>query len=188
MATQLASSLKIQRFVEDILLFAKIQSGKLTMHPGAVNLYQIIDQSLSNFQSEMEMRKLELYIEGERIAQSSNRFPKKVVTCDSLQIERVLNNCIHNAVKHAASKVEVTTRDASAEVQCTISDDGDGMPREYVDRVFDEYYQHDNKKKGVGLGLPSVKMIVEQHGGNVWVESDKGAGFAFTFTLPAVRS
>jgi len=184
----LASSLKIQRFVEDILLFAKIQSGMLTMHPGAVNLYQIIDQSLSNFQSEMEMRKLELYIEGERITQSSNRFPKKVVTCDSLQIERVLNNCIHNAVKHAASRVEVTTRDASAEVQCTISDDGDGMPSEYVDRVFDEYYQHDNKKKGVGLGLPSVKMIVEQHGGNVWVESDVGAGFAFTFTLPAVRS
>ena len=184
----LGSARKIQQFVEDILLFAKIQSGKLTMHPGEVNLYQIIDQSLSNFQAEMEMRKLELYIEGERISNSSSRFPKKIVTCDSLQIERVLNNGIQNAVKHAASKVEVTTLDASAEVQCTITDDGDGMPKEYVDRVFDEYYQHDSGKKGVGLGLPSVKRIVEQHGGSVWVKSDSGAGFAFTFTLPAVRS
>ena len=173
--------------MEDILLFAKIQSGRLTMHPGAVNLYQIIDQAVSNFHSEMTMRKLDLYIDGERTLKAAGRFPKKVVTCDSLQIERVLNNCIHNAVKHASSKVEVTTRDASAEVQCTISDDGDGMPSEYVDKVFDEYYQHDNGKKGVGLGLPSVKMIVEQHGGNVWVKSDSGAGFAFTFTLPAVR-
>lgn len=184
----LRSSRKIQQFVEDILLFAKIQSGKLTMRPGAVNLYQIIDQSVSNFHAEMSMRKLELFVDGERTLDAARRFPKKVVTCDSLQIERVLNNCIQNAVKHASSKVEVTTRDASAEVQCTISDDGDGMPREYVDRVFDEYYQHDNGKKGVGLGLPSVRMIVEQHGGNVWVESDIGAGFAFTFTLPSVRS
>lgn len=184
----LGSARKIQQFVEDILLFSKIQSGRLTMHPGAVNLYQIIDQSLSNFQSEMEMRKLDLYIDGERTHEGASRFPKKIVTCDSLQIERVLNNCIQNAVKHASSKVEVTTRDASEEVQCTISDDGDGMPKEYVDRVFDEYYQHDNKKKGVGLGLPSVKRIVEQHGGNVWVESDSGEGFAFTFTLPAVRN
>lgn len=182
------SAYKIQQFVEDILLFSKIQSGKLTLHTGAVNLYQIIDQSVSNFHSEMNLRKLDLYIEGERILKASDRFPKKVVTCDALQIERVLNNCIQNAVKHASSKVEVSTRDSNGEVQCTISDDGDGMPKEYVHRVFDEYYQLDHGKKGVGLGLPSVKRIVEQHGGNVWVESDSGKGFAFTFTLPCGRN
>ena len=184
----LGSARKIQQFVEDILLFAKIQSGSLTMNTSAVNLYQIIDQSLSNFQSEMSMRKLDLYIDGERTDNAASRFPKKIVTCDSLQIERVLNNCIQNAVKHASSKIEVTTREATQEVRCTISDDGDGMPKEYLNRIFDEYYQHDNGKKGVGLGLPSVKMIVEQHGGNVWVESDSGEGFAFTFSLPLVRN
>ena len=182
------SAYKIQQFVEDILLFAKIQSGSLTLHPGAVDLYQIIDQSLANFQSEMVIRKLDLYIEGERVKKASRRFPKKVVTCDSLQIERVLNNCIQNAIKHAASKVEVTTRYTNGDVCCTISDDGDGMPKEHVAKVFDEYYQLDHGKKGVGLGLPSVKRIVEQHGGSVWAESDTGKGFAFTFTLPGVKS
>lgn len=182
------SAYKIQQFVEDILVFAKIQSGSLTLHPGAVDLYQIIDQSLANFQSEMVIRKLDLYIEGERVKKAAQRFPKKVVTCDSLQIERVLNNCIQNAIKHAASKVEVTTRYTNGDVCCTISDDGDGMPKEHVAKVFDEYYQLDHGKKGVGLGLPSVKRIVEQHGGSVWAESDTGKGFAFTFTLPGVKS
>lgn len=181
----LNSADRITRFVEDILIFSKVQSGKLTLNANAVNLYRIIDQSISNFFSELNMRKLALYIDGENIRRSSGRFPNKIVTCDMLQIERVLNNCLQNAVKHAFSKVEVTTRTDAEAVFCTVADDGAGMPKEFVPKVFDEYYQMEHGKKGVGLGLPSVKRIVEQHGGEVHVETDKGKGFAFTFSLPA---
>ncbi|MEE8484443.1 MAG: ATP-binding protein [Nitrospinota bacterium] len=182
------SANRITQFVEDILTFAKIQSGSLTINTGAVNLYNIIDVSVSNFFSELNMRKLSLFVEGEKDTHDlSSRFPKRLVNCDMAQIERVLNNCMQNAVKHAASRVELTTREDGGEVLCKIFDDGEGMPKELVPKVFDEYYQMDHGKKGVGLGLPSVKRIVEQHGGKVWVETDKGKGFAFNFSLPAYK-
>ncbi|GMT42350.1 MAG: hypothetical protein IEMM0002_0761 [bacterium] len=183
----LNSANRITRFVEDILLFAKVQSGKLELNTGAVNIYRIIDQSVSNFFSELNMRKLDIYIEGEKVKEAAAHFPQKIVTCDMLQIERVLNNCLQNAVKHASSKVEVTTQTGPDELFCTVSDDGEGMPREFVQNVFDEYYQMEHGKKGVGLGLPSVKRIVEKHGGSVNVETDMGLGFSFTFSLPVTH-
>ncbi|MBI5178713.1 MAG: GAF domain-containing protein [Nitrospinae bacterium] len=181
------SARKITRFVEDILFYSKLEAGRLSMQPHPVNIYYIIDQSVSNFYSEMNQRKLELYVEGEKYVKGS-AFPQKVVHCDTLQIERVINNCIQNALKHAVSRVEVNTRMDQGELWCTIADDGEGMPRELAPKVFDEYYQAHAGKKGVGLGLPSVKRIVEQHGGRVWVETDSGKGFAFTFSLPVTQS
>ncbi|MDH5541385.1 MAG: GAF domain-containing protein [Nitrospinota bacterium] len=178
------SASRIIQFVEDILTFSKIQSGKLELHPENANLYQIIDHSVSNFHSELNLRKLDLYIEGEKVMQASSRFPKKVVTCDTLQIERVLNNCLQNAVKHASSRVELKTSVNNKKLFCTISDDGNGMSRDLSHKIFDEYFQASNGKSGVGLGLPSVKRIVELHGGKVEVETDIGKGFAFTFSLP----
>jgi signal transduction histidine kinase len=179
-----SSANRITQFVEDILTFSQIQSGKLELHPENANLYQIIDHSVSNFQSELNMRKIDLYIEGKKVMDTFPRFPKKVVTCDTLQIERVLNNCIQNAVKHASSKVELTTANTKKAVACTIYNDGKGMERALSSKVFDEYFQADRGKKGVGLGLPSVKRIVELHGGNVDIDTDLGKGFAFTFSLP----
>ena len=183
-----ACSEKIIQFVEDILTFSKLQSGKLELRPENANLYQIIDHSVSNFHSELNLRKLDLYIEGEKVMKASSRFPKKVITCDTSQIERVLNNCIQNAVKHASSRVELKTTVNSHELSCTIFDDGNGMSRDLSQKIFDEYYQASTGKNGVGLGLPSVKRIVEMHGGKVEVDTDIGKGFAFTFSLPVNKA
>lgn len=180
----IAAGKKVTQFVDDILLYSKLEAGRLNLQPSEVNIYNIINDSVSNFYSEMTMRKIDLYIEGEKYGEGTVRFPSKVVTCDTLHIERVLNNCIQNAMKHARRRVEVTTSADGGELLCTVRDDGDGMPKEDAPKVFDEYYQADHGKKGVGLGLPSVKRIVEQHGGRVWVETDSGKGFAFTFSLP----
>jgi len=186
---------KISRFVEDILVYSKLESGKLTIHVHPVQIHRIIAQSASNFFSELSIRKLELYVDGTkcemfdgeapRLLSGDGATPELVAVCDQIQIERVLNNCIHNALKHARSRLDVTTGVRDREILCTVSDDGDGMPEELAPKVFDEYYQWHSGKKGVGLGLPSVKRIVEQHGGKVWVKTAKGKGFSFTFSLPA---
>ncbi|MBI3582294.1 MAG: GAF domain-containing sensor histidine kinase [Nitrospinae bacterium] len=184
---------KISRFVEDILFYSKLESGKMDLHASPANIYPIITLSASNFFSELALRKLALYVDGKKcdVAEVDllGGVPLDVaaanVLCDQIQIERVLNNCIHNAVKHARSRIDVRVGRRDGEILCTVSDDGDGMPEELAPKVFDEYFQAQNGKKGVGLGLPSVKRIVEQHGGKVWVETAKGRGFSFTFTLPA---
>ncbi len=184
---------KITRFVEDILFYSKLESGKLAIHVSPASIYAIITQSASNFVSELALRKLALYVDEKKCDDAEGELRGGVPTdgvsatvlCDQIQIERVLNNCIHNAVKHARSRIDVRIGRRDGEILCTVSDDGDGMPEELAPKVFDEYFQAQNGKKGVGLGLPSVKRIVEQHGGKVWVETAKGRGFSFTFTLPA---
>lgn len=184
---------KISRFVEDILFYSKLESGNMTIHVSPASIHAIITQSASNFVSELAMRKLALYVDGKKcdVAEGELRGgvptdgASAAVLCDQIQIERVLNNLIHNAVKHAGSRIDVRVWRRDGEILCAVSDDGDGMPEELAPKVFDEYYQAQNGKKGVGLGLPSVKRIVEQHGGKVWVETAKGGGFSFTFTLPA---
>ncbi|MBI5638306.1 MAG: GAF domain-containing protein [Nitrospinae bacterium] len=179
---------KIAAFVDDILLYGKLEAGRLAISPMPVNIYKIIDASVSNFYSELTMRKIELYVEGKRWAEGAGvNCPQKIVNCDILHIERVLNNCIQNAMKHAKNKVAVSTRLDSNDLYCTVEDDGEGMPSGEIPHVFDEYWQANQAKKGVGLGLPSVKRIVEQHGGKVAVDTDTGKGFRFTFTLPLTR-
>jgi len=180
-----ASAARINRFVEDILLYSKLESGKLELSPEPVNIYRVIGQSLANFRPQIELRGLAVSIDGKETVRPADTFSGKIVNCDVKQIERVLNNCIQNAVKHAATAVTVSTGMADGLFSCEIRDDGAGLPKELSDKIFDEYFQAEGGRKGVGLGLPSVKRIVEQHGGNVKVETDTGKGFAFTFTLPA---
>ena len=176
---------KIAAFVDDILLYGKLESGRLAISPLPVNIYKIIDASVSNFFSELTMRKIDIFVDGARWTEgSAGGLPQKIVRCDMLHIERVLNNCIQNAMKHAKNKVALSTRTDASELYCTVEDDGEGMPRGEIPHVFDEYWQANQAKKGVGLGLPSVKRIVEQHGGKVAVDTDIGKGFRFTFTLP----
>jgi signal transduction histidine kinase len=182
-----ASADRINRFIEDILLYSKLESGKLQLSPEPVNIYRVIGQSLANFRPQIELRGLAVSIDGKETARPADTFLEKTVNCDVKQIERVLNNCIQNAVKHAATAVTVSTGMADGMFSCEIRDDGAGMPKELSDKIFDEYFQAEGGRKGVGLGLPSVKRIVEQHGGNVKVETDTGKGFAFTFTLPPER-
>lgn len=188
------SAKKISSFVEDILVYSKLEAGKLALHAVPTNFLRIVETSASNFFGELSLRNLELFIDGKkcdftdgklRRADSLEELGGNVTAfCDQIQIERVLNNCVHNAIKHARSRIELYTQQSGQELVCTVSDDGDGMPKELAHYVFDEYYQAQNGKKGVGLGLPSVKRIVEQHGGRVWVETDKGMGFKFNFALP----
>ncbi len=179
-----SSAERITGFVEDILTFSKLQSGNLELKEERVNLFKIIEQSIKNYHAEIEMRNLDIYVEGEKTMSPAEKFPVKIIRCDARQIERVMNNVVHNAVKHAGSKLEISTVTEGSFAGCSVSDDGNGMLSEDSKKVFDEYYQAERGKKGVGLGLPSVKRIVEQHGGRVKVKTELGKGFLFSFLLP----
>ncbi len=80
-----------------------------------------------------------------------------------------------------ATHVEIKiTKDGSIEV----TDDGRGIPEKYKDKVFDEYFQVPGSKKGTGLGLYSVKKVVENHKGKITVNSSSKSGASFEITLP----
>lgn len=181
----IASAEKISRFVEDVLIWGKIQSGKLTLNIARVDVIRLAKNGLHAVAPEMMLRKIGATINGVPYRFDEGEGGTSLMAdVDAAQMERVLVNVLGNAAKHARSKIEVTVVAADGLVTCRVADDGDGAPSHLVDSLFEEYYQGGKQKKGVGLGLPTVKKIIELHHGALLVESDVGAGFAVEFSWP----
>ena len=108
------------------------------------------------------------------------------VYADAALLSRVFDNLLANAIRYAPNgTVEVHARklDDQGSVECTVRDDGAGIPRDLIDKVFDKN-ETDGSKDGRGLGLAIFKTFVEAHDGTVAVESVEGEGATFRFTLP----
>ncbi|HLJ80667.1 MAG TPA: ATP-binding protein, partial [Ktedonobacterales bacterium] len=109
---------------------------------------------------------------------------------DELRIQQVLTNLLGNAIKFspAESVVRLSVSESDTALQFAVSDQGKGIVPEDHARIFERFYQSDsnvrNRAGGYGLGLSIAKLIVEQHHGRIWVESEPGEGTTFYFTLP----
>lgn len=106
---------------------------------------------------------------------------------DPLQLRRVLQNLVGNAVKFRgddAPHVEVSAMRDSAAWVVTVRDNGIGVDPDQATRIFGMFSRVDTKADGVGIGLAICRRVVEAHGGRIWVEPAKGGGSAFRFTMP----
>lgn len=116
-----------------------------------------------------------------------NQVPDELdVRADANLLRRILQNLVVNAIHYApGGQVTMGARDPGAgrPVECWVSDDGAGIPRSRIDKVF-EALETDPQRDGAGLGLAIVKTFVEAHDGEVSVESVEGKGCTFRFTLP----
>jgi signal transduction histidine kinase len=110
------------------------------------------------------------------------------IYADPLQLVRVYQNLIANALKHNPPGLTLTLQAEQTGIwlRCTVSDNGVGIPPEQCDRLFDPYFRGTQQPKsvGLGLGLYLCRQIVEAHGGAIGVESQVGEGTTFWFTLP----
>jgi two-component system phosphate regulon sensor histidine kinase PhoR len=114
------------------------------------------------------------------------------VIADPDRVGQVLANLIHNAVKFSGSgtTVRLAATAADGRVRFAVSDEGVGIARDEIDRVFERFYKSDRARSGggTGLGLAIAKHIVQAHGGEITAASDgPGRGATFIFTLPAAR-
>jgi signal transduction histidine kinase len=112
---------------------------------------------------------------------------------DAARISRVIANLISNAIKYSPRAPEITVQIAREEIGgapyavVTVRDQGIGIPAEDLPYIFEQFRRAENvigRIKGTGIGLASVRQIVEQHGGTITVESVEGEGSAFTVRLP----
>jgi signal transduction histidine kinase len=110
---------------------------------------------------------------------------------DDDRLGQVLVNLLHNAVKFSpdGGQVVASARAVEREIVVSIADQGVGIPRADLDRVFERFYKVDKARVrgmgGTGLGLAIARHIVEGHGGRIWVESVEGHGATFHFAIPA---
>ena len=115
-----------------------------------------------------------------------------LVQADEVHLSNLVNNLIDNAVKYAKENVplqiRISTKSDSRWFYLRVEDNGIGMSKETVKRVFERFYRAHtgnlHNVKGFGLGLSYVKTIVQAHGGDVTVDSTLGKGSAFTIQLP----
>ncbi len=119
------------------------------------------------------------------------RTPIPDILGDRARIEQVLLNMVSNAVKYTkdGGKMRMTAGAKNGEVWCSVRDNGIGIPKEDVTKVFDRFYRVDKARSresgGTGLGLSIAKEIVARHGGRMELESREGKGTNITVWLPS---
>ncbi|MBI3397816.1 MAG: PAS domain-containing sensor histidine kinase [Deltaproteobacteria bacterium] len=124
------------------------------------------------------------------------------VSADRYMLMRVMGNLLGNAIKFTPPEGEIIVSAANSlpldrggkgggEIKIMVSDTGPGIPKQFHKLIFDKYWQADagkrSERRGVGLGLAFCKMVVEAHGGRIWVESEQGEGSRFIFTIPVTE-
>jgi len=165
----------------DTLKLAKLRSANIKLDFEDINLRE---------ESKKVIGTQELYLR-ENNVKIENRIDKSIIVeADKLRLAEVLKNLITNSVKYAPDKNGKIIIDAEQEedmVTVSIKDNGIGMTKEELKKVFDEFYKADRQTSdyySTGLGLAICKRIVEKHGGKIWVDSEgSGKGTAFYFTL-----
>lgn len=174
--------------INDILDFSKIEAGKMTLEENTFSLLDIIKQTSSLFYANAKNKGLNIDVRCEDV------FPDWIKG-DSTRITQVISNLLSNAIKFSEKGViQITGK--SEEIgadklifQVNVKDEGLGIDREAIKRLFNIFEQADNsiarKFGGTGLGLAISKKICESMGGDIWVESEVGQGATFSFTFIA---
>lgn len=170
---------RLARLVNDLLDISKIESGKMQLEREKVNMNQIIDENLPGFTKLIKDKKQSLKKDLAR--------DMPFITADRDKITQVFVNLLSNAVKYGAESGSIIIKSVNLEkeVMVEVSDTGEGIAPENIDKVFDKFTRVTaEKKEGTGLGLPIAKDIVVLHNGRMWVKSELGKGSQFCFTLP----
>jgi signal transduction histidine kinase len=106
---------------------------------------------------------------------------------DHARLFQVFGNLIANAIKFSpgGSRIALRAERIGNHVQCSVRDQGTGIPADQIEHVFERFVQVDeNDRRGLGLGLFIAKRIVEAHSGRIWAESRLGQGTSVLFTIP----
>jgi PAS domain S-box-containing protein len=172
------STVRMRRLIDDLLDFASIEAGRLSLAEAAHEIGDIVSEAVEMMQPLAAERHVTLEVVGERGLS---------VLCDRERVLQVLSNLLGNAVAFSrpSGVVRIGIERGEHESRIFVTDDGPGIPAEQLPHIFDRYWRGERRGRGgAGLGLAIVKSIVEAHGGRVWAESPPGQGATFHFSLP----
>jgi signal transduction histidine kinase/ActR/RegA family two-component response regulator len=176
----------LHRVLNDILDFSKLTAGKLIIENVPINIHQLIVDASAVFQSEAQFKGIDLVFRVDDNVKPS-------LIGDPTRITQVMNNLVNNAIKFTdTGKVNIGLAithqtDTMQTLEFCVSDTGIGIPNNSKEKIFSAFIQADDttarKFGGTGLGLKIAKNLVEQMGGQMWVNSVEKVGSQFFFTL-----
>jgi PAS domain S-box-containing protein len=170
---------RLTNLINDLLDVSRIQSGKLTLHKEKTKIDYLIKEIIEDMQQTIAKHKI-IFRGG----------ASKTVEIDKYRLGQVLINLISNAVKYSprADKIIVRSKLRDGSVEIEVEDFGIGVNKRDQKRIFEPFFQARNTIRqshaGLGLGLHIAAEIVQKHGGSITVESTKGEGSTFSFTIP----
>ncbi len=171
------------RMVSDLLDISRLEADKLELRLASCDLATIVRETVEDQRSVTPTRTVHLELEEEETAP---------IFADAERIGQVISNYLSNALKYSPANrpVEVQLKKEDSMVRVLVRDEGPGLTHSEQERIWERFYQVEGIKRqrgssvGLGLGLHICRAIVEQHQGEVGVESTKGTGSTFWFTLP----
>ena len=171
---------RMQGLIDDILELTAIEGGNVQLRIAPVQLQDLVDDVCASLAAKAAAH---------HVALDNRVEPAVMVYADARRLEQMLTNLIDNAIKFSHEEgAVVISHESGTRDRILVRDNGDGIPAQHLERLFERFYRVDRARStdmgGTGLGLAIVKHIALLHGGEVTVTSELGKGSTFTIHLP----
>lgn len=179
------SATRLNLIISDLLDVSRIESGRLNLEMGECSLHDILQTSYEGLKAAAASKSLQLRLHALPTLPS--------IWGDPSRLQQVVDNIVSNAIKFTerGGEIDISGEEKGDFLMVTVRDTGPGLTPDEQAKVFDMFYQADASTRrsagGAGLGLAIARGIVNMHGGQISVQSEKGNGATFTFLIPRKR-
>jgi two-component system, OmpR family, phosphate regulon sensor histidine kinase PhoR len=174
---------RLELLVEDLLTLAQLESGSTDLRLDIVDLAEFLGEIIRDWEKKLATKQLSIVMD----------IPPTLspIRADRTRLQEALYNLLDNAVKYSREQgqIRLSARQSDGEIELSVSDEGIGIAKEDLPRIFERFYRADkarspDKVRGTGLGLAIVKHIAQLHGGRVEAESELQKGTTIRLVLP----
>ena len=176
------SARRMNAMIQDLIDSARLEAGQVELDRQPVDLHVLVADLLVRAAEAMDTSRVKVAFQPDM----------PLVDADPARLERILINLLSNALKYSPEEANVVLRGGVANGMAVVSvvDQGHGISAEELPRVFERFFRSRDVRRheGLGLGLYITRMLVEAHGGKIWVESQLNRGSTFSFSLPLYQA
>lgn len=175
-------NIRMNKHVETILQAALMEKQELQLNLVPLQVHEVIQNVLENYQLQLKEKEADVQL----LLNAKN----DMISADEVHFTNLVSNLIDNAIKYSNDKLRITisTHSTKNHVIVRVADNGIGMSKESVKRIFEKFYRAHtgnlHNVKGFGLGMSYVKTVIDAHKGKIKVESTPGKGTSFTVEMP----
>jgi signal transduction histidine kinase len=191
---------RLIRLVNELLVLTRADAGSLQLELQPINLGELARERCEIFKSLASRQGIELKVDDNSGVRelapdnptASRRIPEKHILADPDRLSQVIDNLLDNAIRHSPenSIITVTITEANDGVECSVTDQGIGIPAEHLPFIFERFYRVDKSRNrkdgGTGLGLAIARALISAQGGRISAQSVEGQGTTIAFWLPKI--